>query len=150
MNVSRSISRVIPFALAGAGLYLLIKLSRVNILNSLSFVISKIRFDFSAAVPILFLDVLVSNPTAQPVRVDAINGRVLVNDALVATVSQNEARMMAGHTETPYTIPAKISVLSIVTRISEIFSRDTVIKFIGTVRVEGIDFPIELTYKNFV
>lgn len=143
-------SSIVPFLLAGGGIFAVVMIGKISTLKALSFKIKGVRFDASDSDPLLFLDIGIQNPTARTITIKAISGTVSVDQNNVARVSQDKTATILPFNETLYTVPFRIDLTNTIQKIVDLIQNgttETVVRFIGSVNLEGILFPVNVSYK---
>lgn len=144
-------SWIIPLIVAAAGaVFLAFKSAKDKLLSSLSIGISSISLDESTLVPIVFIKISFTNPTGLPFTVQSLKGSITVDGTMVSTVNKNDKVLIPGHSEIIYIVPAKITILGIVAKVIDFFKNrraEVSFRFVGTVRLNNIDVPMDLTHK---
>jgi LEA14-like dessication related protein len=142
---------LVPLAIAGGGIFAVFMIGKIHALKSLSFKLRNVRFDLSSSDPLLFLDIGIVNPTGKTITVKQISGTISVDQQNIATVFQNSVVTVQPFNETPYTVPFQIQVESAVSEVIRLLSpgtmAETVVRFVGSVNLEGILFPVNVSYK---
>lgn len=141
---------IVSLSLVGGVVFGVFMLGKIATLKALSFKIKNVRFDSSDSDPLLFLDIGIQNPTARTITVKAISGTVSVDQNNVAKVLQEKKVEILPFNETLYDVPFRIDLTNTIAKIIDLIQNgtsETVVRFVGTVNLEGILFPVNVSYK---
>ena len=143
-------SSIVPFLFAGGGIFTLFMIGKIATLKALSFKIKGVRFNAADSDPLLFLDLGIQNPTSRTITVKSISGTVSVDQNNVARVLQDKSATIYPFNETLYDVPFRIDLTNTITKIIDLIQNgttETVVRFVGSVNLEGILFPVNVSYK---
>jgi hypothetical protein len=125
--------------------------------DKLQFFVQKVSFRLSVLTPILDINVGISNPTSEPLRVASIVGELYINGTFVAMISGYRPTVIPGPGQTIFPISARLQASGIVQQGIAIVQAiqdggaaailNQVIRFKGNVLAEGITLPLDFTYK---
>lgn len=143
-------SLIVPLSLVGGGVFAVWMLGKIATLKALSFKLKNVRFDPVDSDPLLFLDIGIQNPTQRTIAVKSFSGTVSVDQNNVAKVFQDKTMTILPFQETSYPIPFRIDLTNTIAKIIDVIQNgttETVVRFSGSVNLEGILFPVNVSYK---
>lgn len=141
---------IVPLLLAGGGIFSVVMIGKIITLKSLSFKVRNLRYDITNPSPLLFLDIGINNPTGRTISVKSVSGTVSVDQENVARVFQDDPVKIIPFNETVFTIPFTIDIANAISKIIDIIQNGTsmtVVRFIGSVNLEGFLFPVNVSYQ---
>jgi LEA14-like dessication related protein len=130
---------------AGAIVY---GLRKLNLAKKLQFELNGVDFGGSFLNPDIYLKVKLINPTGTTATLNNLTGIVSLNNNKIGNCTINNAVYIAANTTTILNIKITLfSVTTIQSVINAITNKTGLINFVGTAKVDSVNFPINYTYK---
>ena len=130
---------------AGAIVY---GLRKLNLAKKLQFELNGVDFGGSFLYPDIYLKVKLINPTGTTATINNITGVVSLNKNKIGNSTINNPVYIAANTNTLLNIKITLfSITTIQTVINAITNKNGIINFVGTAKVDGVNFPINYTYN---
>lgn len=141
-----------PFLILGGiavGAIAIAAAAKAAIARNLNFVIAGLKVSGTVISPQFNIGIGVQNPSSVDYTIRSMSGSVYVNDKLIGNASNFQEVVIGSNSQTPYTITLRLSILQLAAEVLQVFNGQIAaeVKFIGTVNVENVPFPIDLTYK---
>lgn len=136
--------------LVGAGVYIFSRLETVGAASRLNYVFKSIGVEFKSAWLVqINIDIDIQNPTSTSFTINSMTGNLSLNDNFIGNLSNFTATEIKGNTQTAYRIALQLNTLSLPSTILDMFNNFSGItaKVTGTVNVDNLNVPIELSYK---
>jgi hypothetical protein len=139
------------FALAGIaiGVIAITAAAKAAILRNLNFVVAGLKTGGSVLAPQFQIQIGVQNPSSIDYIIRSMSGNVYVDDVLIGNASNFQEVTIKSNSQTIYIIVLRVGILQLAAEVLKIFSGQLsgVVKFTGTVNVENVPLPIDLTYN---
>jgi LEA14-like dessication related protein len=136
----------------GLSMFLLFKIiSKGAAVSGLNFKISKIAYTISGSGLILTFFVVANNVSAEKIFVNSLEGDIYFNEKQIGTVSNELNISIAGKAET--TLPIAVNLFyspvadAVLTFIRDGNKGNANFRIEGKVKIEGIQFPVNLKYS---
>ncbi len=134
-------------ALAITGAFLFSKVATASAATRLNIILGKVAIANGA----LQLTLIAQNPTPISYTVDSIVGTLAVNGSSIANVSSFVPVLVKRNSEVPVYVTVRITLLDVLTNIDDMLTglstRVVVFNLRGTVNIDSIVVPLDLTYK---
>jgi LEA14-like dessication related protein len=139
------------FALVGiaGGVLLIGAIAKGAIARNLNFVITGLRIGGTVLQPVLYVILGVQNPSSLDYTIQSLSGNVYVNGSLIGNASKFDEVTLKANSQTKYEIAVQMSILVVSTTILALFQGTIAGNLViqGTVNVEHVPVPIDVTYK---
>jgi len=98
--------------------------------------------------PVVLIDININNPTSTTATINAINVQLISNGSNIGSVNQTYEQVISGNTQSVLQLPINVQVVGLLADIVQtIKMKGTVLQLIGTVTVDLIPVPINITYN---
>jgi hypothetical protein len=130
---------------AGAVLY---GLRKLNLAKKLQFKLIGVDFGGTFFNPDIFIKIKLINPTNTTATLNNFTGVVSLNNNKIGNCTINNPVYIDSNTSTILNIQITLySVTTIQTVITAMTNKNGIINFVGTAKVDGVNFPINYIYN---
>lgn len=151
MSQSNVLKPILLVGLAGGAAWFLYKAVKASALNSLHFIISKVKPGWQGLTPTLEVTINVGNPSPQKFTVNALVGDFYVNNLTAGSVETFARVVVEPSTQVPLVLTVRLSIVSVAKQIVDIVNGAAPvaanIRFVGKVNIDDILFPVDVNYS---
>lgn len=144
----------VAFGIVGVGAFLLHTLQKAAAARTLKMFIDTIDIEcggFLCTSPVVELLTVIQNPSDSDLSLKAVAGDVYLNGSYIGNASSFNIPTIKGGTQQPVTISVRLQIAQIASQLLDLVTGKTGLKgeirFAGTATGEGVNIPVDLTYK---
>lgn len=137
--------------LIGAAFIAWLLIAQKKAIALLSYSVEKVGVSFDGITPLLRLDILIQNVSAETFTIQSFVGNLLVNGYQVGTISSFTSLTIPAASQVVYPVVVRMSLIGVVSDLVNVITKGSgtsqVIQVNGFVNASGIVAPINLNYK---
>lgn len=122
-------------------------IGRSRLARRIEFILRGVSVRGSVLQPLINLDVIIQNPTAQRATLRSITGQMLVNGRFVANISFFGTTIIQPTGETIVSINARPSITGAFSAVRDILtgqSGSNIVSVVGSSNIDGITYPVNI------
>lgn len=134
---------------AAAGIFLISAAAKAAIAKNLNVVIAGLKIAGSITSPQLIITLGIQNPSSLDYTLYSMSGNVFINGQMIGNASNFQTVTAKANSQTAYAVTVRLGLLEIAQQVLNVFQGniEATIQMQGTVNVEHVPLPIDLTYQ---
>lgn len=144
----------VVFGIVGVGAFLLHTMQKAAAAGTLKMFIDNLHIEcggFLCTSPVVELVTVIQNPSSSDLTLNSVAGDVFLNGSYIGNASSFNIPPIKAGAQQPVTINVRLQIAQIAATLLDLVTGKSGLKgevrFDGTVTGEGINIPVNLTYK---